>query len=142
MGDSYVRGYASTQLARAALGLGDMAAARNCAVEALVVAHRLRNLSQMGYALELWATAELREGQAERAGQLYALANRANRQVGYEVWPTDAKDHRQLDAELRSVLGDRYQQVLAQARRLDWDRAIDELIDSDPAAQRSSDGVK
>jgi ATP/maltotriose-dependent transcriptional regulator MalT len=51
MGDSYLRGYASTQLARAALGLGDVTAARSLAVEALLVARRLLNRSQMGYAL-------------------------------------------------------------------------------------------
>jgi predicted ATPase len=136
MGDSYVRGYASTQLARAALGLGDMAVARNCAFEALLVSHRLRNLSQMGYALELWATAEFRDGQTERAGQLYALADRANRQVNYRLWPTDAKDHRRLDTDLRAALGDRYEQVLAQARTVDLDRAIAELVESDPAAQQ------
>jgi hypothetical protein len=91
MGDSYVRVYASTQLARAALGLGDVVAARSSAVEALLVARRLRNPSQMGYALELWATAELRDGRIERAGQLYALAERGTRLVSDRVWPTDAR---------------------------------------------------
>jgi ATP/maltotriose-dependent transcriptional regulator MalT len=142
VGDSYVRVYALTQLARAALGLGDVAAARKSAVEALVVARRLRNPSQMGYALELWATAELRDGQIERAGQLYALGERGTRLVSdQEVWPTDAEDHWQLVAELRAALGgDRYEELLAQARTVDWESAVDELVKSDPAAQRSSDG--
>lgn len=136
MGDSYVRVYASTQLARAALGLRDVVAARSSAVEALLVARRLRNPSQMGYALELWATAELRDGRVERAGQLYALAERGTRLVSDWVWPTDAEEHRQLDGELRAALGDRYEQAITQARTIDLDRAVAELIESDPVAQR------
>jgi hypothetical protein len=112
MGDSYVRVYASTQLARAALGLGDVVAARSSAVEALLVARRLRNPSQMGYALELWATAELRDGRVERAGQLYALAERGTRLVSDRVWPIGAEEHHQLDGELRAALGDRYEQAI------------------------------
>ena len=139
MGDSYVRVHASTQLARAALGLGDVVAARSSAVEALLVARRLRNPSQMGYALELWATVELRDGRVERAGQLYALAERGTRLVSDRVWPTDAEEHRQLDGELRAALGDRYEQALAKARTIDLDRAVAELVESDPVAQRLSD---
>ena len=139
MGDSYVRVYESTQLARAALGLGDVVAARSSAVEALLVARRLRNPSQMGYALELWATVELRDGRVERAGQLYALAERGTRLVSDRVWPTDAEEHRQLDGELRAALGDRYEQALAKARTIDLDRAVAELVESDPVAQRLSD---
>jgi hypothetical protein len=56
IGESYMRGYASTQLARACLGLGDVMAARNSAIEALLVARRLPNVVAMSYALELWAT--------------------------------------------------------------------------------------
>jgi hypothetical protein len=92
----------------------------------------------MGYALELWATAELWDGQTERAGKLYALSDRANRQVNYRLWPTDAKDHHRLDADLRAALGDRYEQLLAQARTVDLDRAIAELVESDPTAQQLS----
>jgi hypothetical protein len=76
IGESYMRGYASTQLARACLGLGDVMAARNSAIEALLVARRLPNVVAMSYALELWATAELSDGRVEHAGQLYALADR------------------------------------------------------------------
>jgi predicted ATPase len=139
MGDSYVRVYASTQLARAALGLDDVVAARSSAIEALLVARRLRNPSQMGYALELWATAELRDGRVERAGQLYALAERGTRLVSDRVWPTDAEEHRQLDGELRAALGDRYEQAITQARTINLDRAVAELVESDPVAQRLSD---
>jgi predicted ATPase len=106
IGESFVRGYASTQLARACLGLGDVKAARNAAVEALLVARRLPNVVAMSYALELWATAELRDDRVERAGQLYALADRGYRQAGYRLWRTDAEEHRQLDTELRAALGD------------------------------------
>jgi predicted ATPase len=84
-GDSYVRGYASTQLARACLGLGDGTAARKSAVEALLVARRLPNVVAVSYTLELWATAELRDGRSERAGQLYALAERGYRPGGLPV---------------------------------------------------------
>jgi hypothetical protein len=142
MGESYVRGYASTQLARASLGLGDVGAARKSAVEALLVARRLRNVVLMSYAMELWATAELRDGLVERAGQLYALADRGYRQVAYRLWRTDAENRRQLETDLRAALGgDGYEQALARARTVDFDRAVDALIESDPAAQRSSDGA-
>jgi predicted ATPase len=136
IGESFVRGYASTQLARACLGLGDIMAARNAAVDALLVTRRLPNVVAMSYALELWATAELRDDRVERAGQLYGLADRGYRQAGYRLWRTDAEEHRQLDAELRAALGDRYDQVLAQARTTDLDRAIGELVESELAAQR------
>jgi hypothetical protein len=135
IGDSFIRAYASTQLARACLKLGDIMAARHSAVEALLVARRIPNVAAMGYALELWATAELRDGRAERAGQLYALAERGYRQAGYQLWRTDAEEHRQFDTELRAALGDRYEEVLAQSQTIDLDRAIDELVESDPAAQ-------
>jgi hypothetical protein len=114
-------------------------AARNAAVEALLVARRLPNVVAMSYALELWATAELRDGRAERAGQLYALADRGYGQAGYRMWRTHAVEHRQFDTELRAALGDRYEQVLAQARTTDLDRAIGELVQSEPAAQRLPD---
>ena len=78
----------------------------------------------MSYALELWATAELRDGREERVGQLYVLAEPGYRQVGYRMWRTSAAEHRQLDTELRAAPGDRYQQMLAEARTLDWDRAL------------------
>jgi predicted ATPase len=139
IGESFVRGYASTQLARACLGLGDVMAARNAAVEALLVARRLPNVVAMSYALELWATAELRDDRVERAGQLYALADRGYRQAGYRLWRTDAEEHRQLDAELRAALGDRYEQVLAQSQTEDLNKAVGELIEAEPAARRLLD---
>ena len=39
-------------------------------------------------------------------------------------WPTDAEDHRQLEAELQAALGDRYERVLGDARTIDLDRAV------------------
>jgi hypothetical protein len=54
-------------------------------------------------------------------------------------WPTDAEEHRQLDGELRTALGDRYEQAITQARTIDLDRAVAELVESDPVAQRLSD---
>jgi predicted ATPase len=134
IGESYVRMYASTQLARTALESADVAGAQRYAVEALLSAQRLRNLNAMSYALELWATAELRAGRLERAGQLFALAERGYRQVGSRPWRTDAELHRRLDTELQAALGDRYGQFLAEARNLDFDEAIAQLIRSQPAA--------
>jgi hypothetical protein len=47
-----------------------------------------------------------------------------------------------LETDLRAALGgDGYEQALARARTVDFDRAVDALIESDPAAQRSSDGA-
>ena len=95
----------------------------------------------MGYALELWAAAELRDGLGERAGQLYALAERGYRQMGYRLWRTDGKEHHQFDTDLRAALGDRYEQVLAEAGTIDLDPAIEKLIASDSTAQRISDAA-
>jgi predicted ATPase len=136
IGESYVRMNASTQLARAYRELGDTAAAHRAAVEALLMARRLRNVASESYALELWATAELREGQVERAGRLYALAERGYRQVGSGLWRTDAKRHRELETELRAALGDRYEQLLAEAQSADLDQVVAELIEPEPAAAR------
>jgi hypothetical protein len=58
-------------------------------------------------------------GTAERAGQLYALAECGYRQAGYQLWRTDAEEHRQFDTELRAALGDRYEEVLAQSQTID-----------------------
>jgi predicted ATPase len=133
IGESYVRIYASTQLARAALGLGDAAAAQRYAVEALLAARRLRNLYAASYALELWATAELRARRIERAGRLFALAERGYRQVGSGPWRTDAELHRQLETELKATLGDGYERSLAEARDVDFDEAIAQLTRSQPS---------
>ncbi|MGH7511024.1 MAG: hypothetical protein ACREMZ_16395, partial [Gemmatimonadales bacterium] len=126
--------YASAGLARAALGLGDAAGAQRHAREALLAAQRLRNLTAVSYALELWATAELRDGRNERAGRLLALAERGYRQVGSVQWPTEAEPHRQLHAELQATLGDRYERLLAEARDVDFDEAIAQLAQSQPSA--------
>ena len=134
IGESYVRMYAATQLARADLALGDAAAAGRYAVEAVQAARRLRNLNAVSYGLELWATAELRDGRIERAGQLAALAERGYRQVGSGPWRTDAELHRQLATDLKAALGDRYEQLLAEARTLDFDDAIGRLTRSQPPA--------
>ena len=134
IGESYVRMYASTQIARTALELGESATAQRYAVEALLAAQRLRNLNAVSYALELWATAELRDGQIDRAGRLFALATRGYRQVGSRLWSTDAEPHRQLATELQAALGDRYDQLLADARNLDFDEAIAHLLQSEASA--------
>ncbi len=132
IGESYLRMSASIQLAGATLDLGDTAGAQGHAREAMLAAQRLRNVIAGSYALELWATAELREGRIERAGQLFALAERGYRQAGSGPWPTDAELHRQVVTRLHDALGDRYEQMLAAARDLDYDEAITELTRPQP----------
>lgn len=133
IGESYVGMYASAALARAALGLDDAGGARRHAVEALLAAQRLRNLSATSYALELWATAELRDGRIEQAGRLFALAEQGYRRVGSGPWRTDAELHDQLKTELQSALGSRYGRLLAKARDVDFDEAIAQLARSQPS---------
>jgi hypothetical protein len=41
-----------------------------------------------------------------------------------------------LDTELRAALGERYKLMFVQAHTVDLDRAVDELLESDPAATR------
>jgi hypothetical protein len=95
---------------------------------------RLGNLNTASYALELWATAELRHGRIERAGRLLALAERGYQQTSSRPWRTDTGPHRQLHAALHAGLGDRYQQLLAEARDVDLDEAITELARSQASA--------
>jgi hypothetical protein len=134
IGELYMRMIALTLLARAALGLGDAAAAQRHAVESLLAAQRLGNLNTASYALELWATAELRHGRIEHAGRLLALAERGYQQTSSRPWRTDTGPHRQLHAALHAGLGDRYQQLLAEARDVDLDEAITELARSQASA--------
>lgn len=130
IGESYLRTSASILLAQAALELGDAAGAQRHAVEAALAAQRLRNLASASYALELWAMAELRDGRIERAGQLAALAERGYRQASIRQWRTEAGPHRRLYAELQTALGDRYEQLLAEARDVDFDDAVAQLARS------------
>ena len=138
IGESYVRVYAATQLARSDLGSGRRADARGHAIEALLAAQRLRNVNASSYALELWATADLGDGQIERAGRLYALAQRGYRQVGSEPWRTDAELHTQLDRDVHAALGDRYAGVEAEAGRADLDATIAELVRSEEPSHSAS----
>ena len=132
IGEWYVRVYASTQLARGALESDDWRGTQRYAVESLQAAQRLRNLNAAGYALELWATAELHEGRIEQAGRLFGLAQRCYRQVGSGPWRTDAELHEQLTTDLKAALGERYEQLLAEARDVDLDEAIIQLTRSQP----------
>jgi hypothetical protein len=135
IGESYVRMAASTQLARATLELGDTAGGKRHAVDALRAARSLRNVIAASYALELWATAELRDGRIEGAGRLFALAERGYRQAGSGPWPTDAELHHQVTAELQAALGDRYEQMIAEARDVNYDEAVAHLASAEPSAQ-------
>jgi predicted ATPase len=127
IGEWYVRMVASALLARAALELRDPAGAQAHAIDSLVAAQRIRNTGFAGYALALWATAELREDRTDRAARLFALAERAYRQARSLPWRPEAEIHRRLETDLRGALGDRYDQFAAEARQADFDAAITEL---------------
>jgi predicted ATPase len=133
IGEWYVRAFASAALARAALGVDDAKGAQRHALEALLAAQRLRNPSVTGYALELWATAELLDGRVERAARLFALSARGYRQVDSALWRTDAELHRQLVTELQAALGERYGELVAEVRGVDFDEAIAQLTQSQPS---------
>jgi hypothetical protein len=74
IGEWYVRMVASALLARASLELNNATGAHHHAIDSLLAAQRTRNTGFAGYALALWAIAELREGRTERAARLFALA--------------------------------------------------------------------
>ena len=146
-GDWWVRAYASGQLSIAALKLGDRKGARRHAVDSLVAAQRLGNLSAVGDALGLWAMAELGDSRIEQAGRLFALAERGYQQLGHGQWRPDAASYEQLSSELRAALGDRYEPVLAEARDTNLDDAIADLIssaagtDDTPSITRAASGA-
>jgi hypothetical protein len=77
------------------------------------------------YTLELWAMAELGEGRAERALRLFALAERGYRSS--HPGRNETETHGRLEAELRAALGARYEPLMAEARQLDFDAAMDDL---------------
>jgi predicted ATPase len=135
MGESWLGMIASTLLARAAIEFGDTDAAQRHVMDSLLAAQRLRNLNVTSYALELWAAAELRAGRAERAGRLFALAERGYRQAGARPWGRDTL-HERLTAELQAAIGARYEQSLTEARELDFDQAIAQLVRSRPSSRR------
>jgi len=141
IGESYVRMFAAAQLARATLDLGHAASVRPHAVDALLAAQRLGNRIAESYALALWAAAELRDGQIERAGRLFALAERGYKLVGSGPWPTDAELHRQVKTELQAALGNRYEQMVAAARDVDYDEAIIEITKSERSGSVSGGQV-
>lgn len=135
IGESYMRMYAAGQSSRAALGLGDTAAARQHAIEALRTAQRVRNLTAASYALELWAAAELRDGRIEQAGRLYALSERGYQQLGSGPWSTDADLRHELTTGLRAALGSRYGDFEHEAREADFDQALAALTTAQPSGQ-------
>jgi len=127
IGEWYVRMVASALLARTALELSDPAGAHGPAIDSLDAAQRIRNMGFAGYALALWAMAELREGRTERAARLFAMAERGYRQARSRPWSPDAEIHRRLETDLRAALGDHYDELVAEARQVDFDAAITEL---------------
>jgi hypothetical protein len=132
IGEWFVRTYASMQLARVALELGDRASARRSAVETFLAARRLANQSAACDALELWALVELRDDQANQAGRLFALAERGFREAGHTPWRPDTEFRHQVATELQAALGtDRYEHVLADALKVDLEGAFAELTRSE-----------
>ena len=127
IGEWYVRMMASAFLARTALELQDPAGARRHAIDSLLAAQRIRNMGFAGYALEHWATAELRQGHTERAARLFALTVRGYRQTRSQPWGPDAGIYRRLETDLRAALGNRYDELVAEARQVDFDDAITDL---------------
>jgi predicted ATPase len=127
IGEWYVRMMASAFLARTALELQDPAGARRHAIDSLVAAQRIRNMGFAGYALEHWATAELEQGHTERAARLFALTVRGYHQTGSHPWGPDAEIYRRLETDLRAALSDRYDELVADARQVDFDAAITDL---------------
>jgi len=86
------------------------------------------------YTLELWAMAELGEGRAERALRLFSLAERGYRSSHPRRDETEETEtRRRLEAALRAALGARYEPLMAEARQLDFDAAMEELASDTPA---------
>jgi hypothetical protein len=127
IGEWYVRMVASALLARTALELNDPAGAHRPAIDSLDAAQRIHNMGFAGYALALWAMAELREGRTERAARLFAMAERGYHQARSRPWSPDAEIHRRLETDLRAALGGRIDELVAEARQVDFDNAITEL---------------
>ena len=132
-GEWWVRTYALGQLSVAALELGDRHEARQRAAESLEAAQRLGNLSAAGDALGLWAMAELHDGRSEQAGRLFAIGERAYQQLGHGQWRPDAESYQRFSSELRASLGDRYEELLAEARDMNLEEAIAGLVRARPS---------
>ena len=83
--------------------------------------------------LELWATAELRDGRPERAARLFALAQRGYDQTTPQPGDPRSETHDRLDSDLRAALGDRYDKLVADGSKLEFDAALDALAATDTA---------
>ena len=127
IGDSFLRASSSALLARAALEVHDSTGARRHAIASVLAAQRLHNMSIAGWALELWAVAELDDGRVERAARLFALAERGFRLTSSGPWGVQVEIHRRLESDLRAAVGDRYDDLISEAKRVDFDAAITEL---------------
>lgn len=131
-GEFYVRSVASTILASIALDAGKTADVRLHALDALRAAQVVRNLATAGYALELWAAAELADRRAERAARLYALAIAAWGLASARPWRTEQALHDRLVRELDAALDGGLSRYVDEAEGLDLDDAITELVTSQP----------
>jgi predicted ATPase len=132
IGEWYIRSTASAELATQALSRNALPDVRAHAIEALVAAKKLRNTASAGFALEVWAGAELREGRLERAGRLYALAVSASGLAAVRPWRTQEIEHNEIVHGLRGALGPRLDELVAEARDLDLDAAVTELATTQP----------
>jgi predicted ATPase len=130
VGDSFIRSSAATLLATTALERGALADVRARVLEALSTARALHNQSSSALSLELWAAAEMQDDRLERAGRLYALADRAYGLARAQPWRPDPLEE-SID-RLRDALGDRLDKLFVDARALDLDAAIADLARSQP----------
>ena len=134
VGDSYVRSSALTQLAMAALQRGALHDVRRYVVDALTAASALGNQSSSALALELWAAVEMEDHRLERAGRLYALADRAYGRARAQPWRPDALASAM--ERLRAALGERLDEFIVEERAVDLDTAVAQLTSSQPVIDR------
>jgi predicted ATPase len=92
--------------------------------------------------LELWATAELREGRPERALRFLSLAERGHGQAGSSPRNRETETHRRLEADLRAALGSRYEPLMSEARKLDFEAALEALAGETPATAPEARSVR
>jgi predicted ATPase len=130
VGDSFIRSSAATLLATTALQRGALDDVRARVLEALSTARALHNQSSSALSLELWAAAEMQDDRLERAGRLYALADRAYGLARAQPWRPNPLDESM--ERLRDALGGRLDKLFVDARALDLDAAIAELARSQP----------
>lgn len=77
--------------------------------------------------------AELGEGRTERAARLFALAERGYGQTRSPPWRPEAEIHRRVESDLRALMSARYDEFMTEARQVDFDIAITDLVAGQPS---------